>query len=76
MAVVENMCHFEADGKRYYPFGEGSGSQVILLVWLSDKVLVTCIGGIFYSLCVKSAMCSCLICIVAGCAAIWNPSSI
>ncbi|XP_051114075.1 fe-S cluster assembly factor HCF101, chloroplastic isoform X2 [Andrographis paniculata] len=29
VAVVENMCHFDADGKRYYPFGRGSGSQVI-----------------------------------------------
>lgn len=29
VAVVENMCHFEADGKRYYPFGKGSGSQVV-----------------------------------------------
>ncbi|KAG6421140.1 hypothetical protein SASPL_117689 [Salvia splendens] len=28
-AVVENMCHFDADGKRYYPFGRGSGSQVV-----------------------------------------------
>nr|CAD1824197.1 unnamed protein product [Ananas comosus var. bracteatus] len=27
IAVVENMCYFDADGKRYYPFGEGSGSQ-------------------------------------------------
>lgn len=31
VAVVENMCHFDADGKRYYPFGRGSGSQV----WVS-----------------------------------------
>ncbi|KAK9706064.1 hypothetical protein RND81_07G102100 [Saponaria officinalis] len=29
VAVVENMCHFDADGKRYYPFGQGSGSQVV-----------------------------------------------
>ncbi|XP_077254124.1 ATP binding protein [Tasmannia lanceolata] len=29
VAVVENMCHFDADGKRYYPFGEGSGRQVV-----------------------------------------------
>ncbi|XP_071910960.1 fe-S cluster assembly factor HCF101, chloroplastic isoform X2 [Coffea arabica] len=28
IAVVENMCHFDADGKRYYPFGRGSGSQL------------------------------------------------
>ncbi|KAK1265616.1 Cytosolic Fe-S cluster assembly factor NBP35 [Acorus gramineus] len=27
VAVVENMCHFDADGKRYYPFGKGSGAQ-------------------------------------------------
>ncbi|KAF9617262.1 hypothetical protein IFM89_035206 [Coptis chinensis] len=27
VAVVENMCHFDADGKRHYPFGRGSGSQ-------------------------------------------------
>ncbi|KAM2407403.1 hypothetical protein ACFX1X_026597 [Malus domestica] len=26
VAVVENMSHFEADGKRYQPFGKGSGS--------------------------------------------------
>lgn len=30
VAVVENMCHFDADGKRYYPFGRGSGSQVLI----------------------------------------------
>ncbi|CAI9779924.1 unnamed protein product [Fraxinus pennsylvanica] len=29
VAVVENMCHFDADGQRYYPFGRGSGSQVV-----------------------------------------------
>ncbi|KAI5441815.1 hypothetical protein KIW84_011032, partial [Lathyrus oleraceus] len=29
VAVVENMCHFDADGKRYYPFGRGSGSEVV-----------------------------------------------
>uniref|UniRef100_A0A0A9CY78 Similar to HCF101 (HIGH-CHLOROPHYLL-FLUORESCENCE 101) n=1 Tax=Arundo donax TaxID=35708 RepID=A0A0A9CY78_ARUDO len=29
VAVVENMCYFDADGKRYYPFGQGSGSQVV-----------------------------------------------
>ncbi|XP_010249843.1 PREDICTED: fe-S cluster assembly factor HCF101, chloroplastic-like isoform X3 [Nelumbo nucifera] len=29
VAVVENMSHFDADGKRYYPFGRGSGSQVV-----------------------------------------------
>uniref|UniRef100_A0A803MQ42 Fe-S cluster assembly factor HCF101, chloroplastic n=1 Tax=Chenopodium quinoa TaxID=63459 RepID=A0A803MQ42_CHEQI len=23
VAVVENMCHFDADGKRFYPFGRG-----------------------------------------------------
>lgn len=23
------MCHFDADGKRYYPLGRGSGSQVV-----------------------------------------------
>jgi Mrp family chromosome partitioning ATPase len=28
IAVVENMCYFEGDGKRYYPFGQGSGAQV------------------------------------------------
>lgn len=31
VAVVENMCHFDADGKRYYPFGRGSGSQACSL---------------------------------------------
>ena len=25
VAVVENMSFFEADGKRYLPFGQGSG---------------------------------------------------
>ncbi|KAI3513763.1 hypothetical protein L1887_11905 [Cichorium endivia] len=29
VAVVENMCHFDADGKRFYPFGKGSGAQVV-----------------------------------------------
>ncbi|KAG9459334.1 hypothetical protein H6P81_003842 [Aristolochia fimbriata] len=29
VAVVENMCHFDAEGKRYYPFGKGSGAQVV-----------------------------------------------
>lgn len=29
IAVVENMCHFDVDGKRYYPFGRGSGHQVV-----------------------------------------------
>ncbi|KAJ4787465.1 Iron-sulfur cluster carrier protein [Rhynchospora pubera] len=29
IAVVENMCYFDADGKRYFPFGKGSGSQVV-----------------------------------------------
>jgi Mrp family chromosome partitioning ATPase len=27
VAVVENMCYFDADGKRFYPFGQGSGAQ-------------------------------------------------
>ena len=31
VAVVENMCHFDADGKRYYPFGRGSGSQARIM---------------------------------------------
>ncbi|GKC95966.1 ARID DNA-binding domain-containing protein, partial [Tanacetum coccineum] len=26
---VENMCHFDADGKWFYLFGRGSGSQVV-----------------------------------------------
>ncbi|CAI6012553.1 unnamed protein product [Closterium sp. NIES-65] len=29
VAVVENMAYFEADGKRYFPFGKGSGSEVV-----------------------------------------------
>lgn len=29
VAVVENMCFFEGDDKRYYPFGKGSGAQVV-----------------------------------------------
>ncbi|KAK4790729.1 hypothetical protein SAY86_018033 [Trapa natans] len=29
VAVVENMCYFDVDGKRHYPFGRGSGSQVV-----------------------------------------------
>ncbi|CAN1781241.1 Fe-S cluster assembly factor HCF101, chloroplastic [Linum perenne] len=29
VAVVENMCHFDGDGKRFYPFGRGSGSEVV-----------------------------------------------
>ncbi|CAH9143784.1 unnamed protein product [Cuscuta epithymum] len=29
VAVVENMCHFVVDGKFHYPFGKGSGVQVV-----------------------------------------------
>ena len=29
MAVVENMSWFEGDGKRYYPFGTGSGDRIV-----------------------------------------------
>ncbi|WVZ69047.1 hypothetical protein U9M48_017898 [Paspalum notatum var. saurae] len=29
VAVVENMCYFDADGKRYYPFGQASGDTGI-----------------------------------------------
>lgn len=28
VAVVENMSYFEADGKRYFPFGQGSGERI------------------------------------------------
>lgn len=28
MAVVENMSYFEADGKRFFPFGKGSGDRI------------------------------------------------
>lgn len=35
VAVVENMCHFDADGKRYYPFGRGSGSQA----WMESLIV-------------------------------------
>lgn len=44
VAVVENMCHFDADGKRYYPFGKGSGSEVAdlyhLLVLLEESKMI------------------------------------
>ncbi|KAL2645017.1 hypothetical protein R1flu_012604 [Riccia fluitans] len=29
IALVENMCYFDGDGKRYYPFGKGSGPEVV-----------------------------------------------
>ena len=29
VAVVENMSYFDADGKRYFPFGKGSGAQAL-----------------------------------------------
>lgn len=29
MAVVENMSWFEGDGKRYFPFGKGSGDRIV-----------------------------------------------
>lgn len=35
VAVVENMCHFDADGKRYYPFGRGSGSEA----WITSLIV-------------------------------------
>ncbi|GAX74930.1 hypothetical protein CEUSTIGMA_g2376.t1 [Chlamydomonas eustigma] len=28
VAVVENMSYFEAEGKRYFPFGSGSGERI------------------------------------------------
>ena len=28
VAVVENMSYFEAEGKRFFPFGKGSGEQI------------------------------------------------
>ncbi|EFJ40792.1 hypothetical protein VOLCADRAFT_107985 [Volvox carteri f. nagariensis] len=28
VAVVENMSYFEADGKRFFPFGQGSGERI------------------------------------------------
>ncbi|EFN59981.1 hypothetical protein CHLNCDRAFT_133105 [Chlorella variabilis] len=28
VAVVENMSYFDADGKRYFPFGKGSGERI------------------------------------------------
>jgi len=28
VAVVENMSYFEADGKRHFPFGQGSGERI------------------------------------------------
>ena len=28
VAVVENMSYFDADGKRYFPFGQGSGERI------------------------------------------------
>lgn len=28
VAVVENMAYFEADGKRHFPFGRGSGERI------------------------------------------------
>ncbi|EFJ30155.1 hypothetical protein SELMODRAFT_91144 [Selaginella moellendorffii] len=36
LAVVENMCYFDADGKRYYPFGRGSGKQVVQQFGISN----------------------------------------
>lgn len=29
VAVVENMAFFEAEGRRYHPFGQGSGREVV-----------------------------------------------
>jgi Mrp family chromosome partitioning ATPase len=29
VAVVENMSYFDADGRRYFPFGEGSGDRIL-----------------------------------------------
>ena len=29
VAVVENMAYFDADGKRYHPFGKGSGERIV-----------------------------------------------
>jgi hypothetical protein len=46
VAVVENMCHFDADGKRYYPFGRGSGSQArIKFLNLNFRLLNRILGN-------------------------------
>ncbi|KAM5574711.1 hypothetical protein ABKV19_013917 [Rosa sericea] len=29
VAAIENMSHFDADGKSHYPFGKGLGSEVV-----------------------------------------------
>ncbi|CAM6113373.1 unnamed protein product [Calypogeia fissa] len=29
IAVVENMCYFDGDDKRYFPYGKGSGAKVV-----------------------------------------------
>lgn len=29
VAVVENMSYFDADGKRHFPFGKGSGERIV-----------------------------------------------
>ncbi|KAH0451239.1 hypothetical protein IEQ34_018538 [Dendrobium chrysotoxum] len=43
VAVVENMCYFDADGKRYYPFGKGSGAQACDLLSSSSEFLISLI---------------------------------
>jgi len=48
IAVVENMCFFEGDDKRYYPFGRGSGAQVLLTLQEFTLVIVSLMFHYFF----------------------------
>lgn len=84
VAVVENMCHFEADGKRYYPFGRGSGPQAwisslnVNFSFASSHLRKKCrhIYDNIKQLCTVFGTCLMVFTIFAGCSAVWNTSSI
>lgn len=47
MAVVENMSYFDGDdGKRYYPFGRGSGDRIVRDFGLPNLVRFPIVAGL------------------------------
>lgn len=47
MAVVENMSYFDGDdGKRYYPFGCGSGDRIVRDFGLPNLVRFPIVAGL------------------------------
>lgn len=69
VAVVENMCHFDADGKRYYPFGRGSGSQAWIMFLILNFYLLLLQGKHIDKLMVLNIKQLCNVC--CTCLIVW-----